>query len=87
MPRVDVWIRKNDFDKWEAIKDKPEFLHNALNVREAYLDLSPTERVIAKQALADIPKKIAEVKSDWKPCKHGADPRFCKFSKPGKSCK
>lgn len=27
MPKVTIWIRKEDEDKWKAIQDKPEWLH------------------------------------------------------------
>lgn len=31
MPKVTIWIRKEDEDAWNAIKDRPEWLHAALN--------------------------------------------------------
>lgn len=31
MPSVPVYIRKEDFNKWLAIENKSEFIHNALN--------------------------------------------------------
>lgn len=31
MPKVTIWIRVDDLDKWDAIDSKPEFIHNALN--------------------------------------------------------
>lgn len=34
MPRVDIWIRKEDLDKWNAITNRPSFIHNALNASE-----------------------------------------------------
>jgi hypothetical protein len=30
MPKVTIWIRKEDEDKWNAIADKPEWLHEHL---------------------------------------------------------
>ena len=30
---------------------------------------------------------VKAVEKLFKPCKHGADPRFCKHGKPGKPCK
>lgn len=33
MPRVDIWIRKEDWQKWQSIKNKPEWLHEHLNNR------------------------------------------------------
>lgn len=31
MPHVNVWIRKEDYDKWLSIDDKPRWLHDALS--------------------------------------------------------
>lgn len=31
MPKVTIWIRNEDYDKWDAIKDKPEWLHEHIN--------------------------------------------------------
>lgn len=34
----------------------------------------------------DVPAAIIK-NLEFKPCKHNADPRMCKFAKPGKACK
>jgi SPX domain protein involved in polyphosphate accumulation len=31
LPRVTIWIRQEDYDKWQAIENKPEWLHEHLN--------------------------------------------------------
>lgn len=31
MPKVTIWIRKEDEEKWGAIENKPEWLHKVLN--------------------------------------------------------
>lgn len=31
MPKVTIWIRKEDEPKWKAIKDRPIFIHDILN--------------------------------------------------------
>jgi hypothetical protein len=31
MPRVTIWIREKDFATWQAIDDKPKWLHKHLN--------------------------------------------------------
>lgn len=31
MPKYMIWIRKEDNDKWLALKSRAEFIHNALN--------------------------------------------------------
>lgn len=34
MPRVDIWIRVEDWEKWKKIKNKPKFIHEAINNQE-----------------------------------------------------
>lgn len=34
MPHVNIWIRRGDYAKWQAIHDKPKFLHRAINSLE-----------------------------------------------------
>jgi hypothetical protein len=31
MPRVNIYIRKEDVDKWDAIENRPEWIHEKLN--------------------------------------------------------
>lgn len=31
MPRVNIYIRNEDLDRWNAIEDKPEWLHEKLS--------------------------------------------------------
>mgnify|MGYP001594439690 CR=1 FL=1 len=31
MPHVNIWIRKEDEEKWKAIENKPEWLHLVIN--------------------------------------------------------
>ncbi len=30
MPQVTIYIRNEDYDKWKAIENKPEWLHHAI---------------------------------------------------------
>ena len=32
MPRVNIYIRQDDWDKWQAIESKPEWLHERLQI-------------------------------------------------------
>ncbi len=34
MPRVNIYIRKDDEAKWNAIKSKPEWMHQHINATE-----------------------------------------------------
>lgn len=36
--KVTIWIRVEDKDKWLAIKNRPEFIHNALNPEMLIID-------------------------------------------------
>jgi hypothetical protein len=31
MPKVTIWVRNEDYPKWQAIEDKPEWLHDHIN--------------------------------------------------------
>lgn len=77
MPNKTIYIRKEDLDKWESIEDKPGFIHNALSDsgRPQTLD----------EAIAAYSRPMNGL--PFKPCKHGADPKFCRFAKNGKPCK
>jgi hypothetical protein len=37
MPTLSVFIRKEDVDKWKALENKSEFMHNALNVNDGFV--------------------------------------------------
>lgn len=78
MPRANIFIRAEDYDKWVAIERKSEFIHNALN-----------ESIAALDSMGKPIKNPEEVPAflGFKTCKHGADPEFCRFAKNGKPCK
>lgn len=42
MPRVNIYIRNEDWETWKAIEDKPDFLHTILQKRKMGTDLHPT---------------------------------------------
>lgn len=53
---------------------------------------------VGQPVSVEVPEVIKPGTQEWvvktvneiinvKPCKHGADPKFCKFSSPGKACK
>lgn len=48
MPHVNIWIRKEDFPIWEAIKNKPEFIHNSI------VKTTPDEIVRSKARIARV---------------------------------
>lgn len=37
MPKVTIWIREEDLDRWESIVDRPEWLHNALKQQPRFI--------------------------------------------------
>ncbi len=42
MPRVNIYIRDEDWEAWKSIEDKPEFLHTTLQKVKLGTDLHPT---------------------------------------------
>lgn len=56
MPHANVWIRKGDMDKWDAIDNKSEFIHNALNgVGGTYTIKQPAKQKVSISELKKIP--------------------------------
>lgn len=50
--------------------------------------VQPKQTERAKRAVnTAIQKSITDQNEKYIFCKHGSDPKFCKFSKPGKPCK
>ena len=87
MPRVDVWIRKDDWDRWEKIKDKPLFLHNMLNVREAYVELPAKSKQQVKKYIKQMPVVINKPSDVLKTVKLSKDICPHGFSKSLRMCK
>jgi hypothetical protein len=76
VPNITIYIRKEDWDKWLSLNDKPNWLHEKLNEMTI-----PTVRYSSSE---DLNKLVAKA---WaKTCKHGYDPKLCKFAKGGKPC-
>jgi hypothetical protein len=83
MPHVNIWIRRDDFDAWESIKDKPEFLHDALNgVQPEKYNKAVEERKEVRKVLKPVLERMKAQKDDVEFCKHDAVKGFCK-----KGCK
>lgn len=63
---------------------KDEIRHKAIYERPAFNEVRETKVVTttSPKMFPDIVDKLV-VKS----CKHGADPKFCRFAKNGKACK
>lgn len=51
MGKQTIYIRVEDEAAWDAIKDKPEFLHNALQVADSYKKLDAPVRKEIKKAV------------------------------------
>ena len=101
MPIVPTWLSNEDFVKYiqeySPVKGAwTQLIHKALNdglsskgrtsgFGPDNVGSSPTEPAkIIKQ-----PKEVGAVivGMGFKPCKHGADPQFCRHSRQGKLCK
>jgi hypothetical protein len=94
MPRVTQYIREEDMDKWKAIKNKSEFIHNALKDVAFWTDgkhsmntPGPVKELYDNKPIKTIEANEGVVLKPVKLCKHNANPLFCKHAKPGKPCK
>ena len=92
MPRFNIYIRNDDLDAWNAIENKPAWIHANLMESSSMVE----QRIVNPKVLGSSPsspakpdtiKQMATDDKDYKLCKHGAYPAFCKFSMPGKPCK
>lgn len=54
MPNVTTYIRKDDMEKWLACPNKAELIHNALNIRESYLAMSPEQKEHVKSGIQSL---------------------------------
>jgi hypothetical protein len=104
MPKVTVYIRNEDYEKWKAIEEKTEFIHGALkNGTASGADKEYSRPTRAAEKLPTTEEQIESIAkaqskfmktdssgriiSDRGSCKHGADPKLCRFAKAGKPCK
>ena len=53
MPRVDIWIRKSDWNTWESIQDKPGWIHSALL-------MAPQNRMPESVEVEDLPEPLPQ---------------------------
>ena len=72
MPHANIWIRKDDMEKWLAIENKSEFIANALQG-------VPLSQGAAKESLPPKPLK-AQVERSVGFCKHGSPFGLCRFN-------
>lgn len=90
MPKITVYIRNEDMDKWRAVEKKSEWMHTRLNfesttITSSDVPMTTTNPSMLKQVdTASLKKGILK---NLPSCKHGANPDFCKFARNGKPCK
>lgn len=85
MPQQTIYIRNDDMPKWKALKNKSEFLSNALNGQifgKIIKDVWDPDSIPTIETIPAVPKEL--------------EPRFCKNGHPipypkdrclGKGCK
>ncbi len=61
MPRVNIWIRKEDEKQWNAIEDKPAWIHSVLNGNVLAIEsiskiLNESGAIVAVDTLRDLVK-------------------------------
>lgn len=87
MARANIYIHKENEERWEKLEKKSEWVNAMLAVKPfSDADLHMIEqKVNYTHKLKE--KKMPNGDTDYKLCKHGAYPQFCKFAKPGRPCK
>ncbi len=55
MPKVTIWIRNADYDKWTAIDNKPEWLHEHLDMPKATKEGYRSEHYFTVDTKIDAP--------------------------------
>lgn len=88
MPHANVWIRKQDYDKWEKLPNKSEFISNALRgekLEAVYIEETVTDQVaVVKKPIKRVDQmtndEIAVAAFNGLTCKDGHP------SKDGKYC-
>lgn len=83
MPHYNIWIREADDKAWKGITNRSEFIHKSLSK----IDIPEIEVIKAELDNSPVSRILDRVERGLKFCKHGVDPQFCKFAKPGKPCK
>lgn len=49
MPRVNIYIRNEDYPKWQIISDRPKWIHEKLNPGSVYELGSSLDVAVAKE--------------------------------------
>lgn len=72
MPDVRMYIRSEDWDKWQAIENKPEWLHEHLNAKEfkpSYVQDGKKVTIKTRPGVKQYPPnkelKIPKTGDDW----------------------
>lgn len=92
MGHANVYIRKDNESKWEAIMDKSAWVNEKLVGEPLWVSMKDysenlvTEHEWKKPVNLPELEKVKEIFSP-KLCSHGFAPHLCKFKKAGKPCK
>jgi hypothetical protein len=62
MPHANIWIRVEDWDKWQALPDKPDWIHRNLAVDILKRELQANPPIVLKSTMsAETPEKFKPV--------------------------
>ena len=87
MARANIYIHKENEERWEKLEKKSEWVNAMLAVKPMTVtDVYMLDQEV-EYANKMKEKKMATDDKDYKLCKHGAYPAFCKHASPGKPCK
>ena len=82
MPRVNIYIRDEDFESWQKIPSKPKFIHEAINGTFGTMAILGQFEMnkIAKEHKLD-PLSVVQDTLGLEVCEHVAGKGFCKVRK------
>lgn len=88
---MNIYINIANLEKLNKENNKSGLINQLLDVHFKHKTTFPAVQMRDNQvfmAEAETPEKEHEaIFGKKKFCKHGADSKFCRFAKPGKSCK
>jgi len=72
MPKVTIWIRESDWQLWQAITDKPDWISTRLNIVETVIRVADnTNQNVSPEFIGPSSEEIFGTKPNSKTCKKG----------------
>jgi hypothetical protein len=87
MPHANIWIRKDDWELWEKVENKSEFISRALNPPTPKSITEPIKPRPQNNFFTESKPIVKQAKSNFSFCKNGHPIPEGRDSCMGKGCK